>query len=390
MSVGIERLHVYLPPWRFPLDREERGDESPGGGDRAMAVAPPWDDAVTMGATAARRLLERAGVAAGEIGLLVVGTTRRSAVGGPVAPLIHDLLGIHATCRSFDLYHGSYGGGAAVLVAADWIRAARGRARRALVVTTDVPALRLPACAAHGLGAAAVALLVGSEPRVLLLGEETGMWTRARREPDAAETALEEAWLDGLGGAFLAFRPLEYPEPVGEEVVTDRLARLLLQPPRPELAARGHRRLLELDWQANARRWAREQPRLAEACAAAFAEQVEPTLAILRQAGHVGAAALWLELAALLEAEGRRLGGRRLGLHAWGRGDAAEFFTGLVPATVGQVAEAGLAAALAQRRPIDEASYARAVQHHEQGMMPEPPLAGDFVLGPCGRYERIA
>lgn len=391
MSVGIERLWAYVPAWYLPLEAVD-GDAgvatTPAGGVAALAVAPPWEDAVTLAATAARRVLEAAGLDPGEIGLLIVATTS-GAGGGPLAPRVHELLGIHPACRAVDMRHGTFAGTAAVLFAADWIRAARGRARRALVAASDLPAVE----ASGSAGAAGVALLVSAEPRALHLGEETGMWTRRGNEGSGAADAAR-IWLEGLAAAFLAFRPLEHPEPVGEEVVTDRLARVLLQPPCPTLAPSGHRRLLELDWQANERRWTRVRDRLEESLAAAFAEQVAPTLGILQQVGYAGAATLWLQLAALLEAEGRRLGGRRLGLFGWGQGDGGEFFTGLVPATVGQVAEAGVGRALATRRAVDRARYAAWCATRGPAGEPDPAEAGgDFARVPSGddgpRYVRL-
>lgn len=393
MSVGIERLWVHLPAWYLPLEGPREADHEPGGpAERvtALAVAPPWEDTVTLGATAARRLLEAAGHDPGEIGLLVVATTSWSRTGA-LAPLVHGLLGIHSACRAVDVRHGAFAGTAAVLLAADWIRAARGRARRALVVAADMPA-RGPSVTVSA-GAAGVALLVSGDPRALHLGEESGMWTRTASDPNGSADQVR-TWLDGLAAAFLAFRPLEYPEPVGEEVVTDRLARLLLQPPCPTLAPRGHRRLLELDWQANERRWTRVRDRLEEAVTAAWAEQVAPTLGIVRQVGYAGAAALWLQLAALLEAEGRQLGGRRLGLFGWGHGDGGEFFTGLVPATVGQVADAGVGRALLSRRAVDRAQYVAACAAGAAGVEPDPAEAGgDFACVTAGpatvRYVRL-
>jgi len=409
VSVGIERLHAYLPSWALPVDalacarRLDTAEVAAAVGTRDLAVAPPWDDTVTMAATAAARLLREAQVAPGDIGLLVVGTANVTDAEQASAVLVHELLGIHATCRAFDVRHGAYAGTAALLVAADWIRAARGRARRALVVAADLPCPPPGTLAECASGAAAVAMLVGTEPRALLLEDESGMWVRAARDACHApgdvsavrdEAALRSAWLDAVAGAFGAFRSLEHPEPVGEEVVTDRLARILLQLPRPALARAGHRRLLEADWRANDRRWALEEPRLERALAAAFAEQIEPTLAVGLSVGDTGAANLWLALAALLEAEGRRLGGRRLGLCAWGAGDGAEFFTGLVPATVGQVADAGVTRALAARRTIDVAVYEAARAARGTGGEPTAGAAGDFAFvgerGGRRQYVRVA
>lgn len=411
MSIGIERAHVYVPPWVLPVrdlalargvDADAVAAEV---GTVELAVAPPCEDVVTMAATAGARVLRAARVDPREIGLVVLGTGKGVDQQKPAAVFVHRLLGIGASCRVFDVKHAGYGGTAGLMVAADWIRAARGRARRALVLASDMPRAPLGTLGEYAQGAAATALLVGTEPRALLLGDESGRWARAVddswRPPGAQHTSgdtdvMREACLDAVGGAFADFRPLEHPEPVGDEVVTDRLAHLLLQLPFPALARAAHRRLVEADWRANERRWAQEQPRLDEALAAAFAEQVEPTLEVTRRVGAAGAAGLWLAFAALLESQGRRLGVRRLGLFAWGSGGAAEFFTGMVPATVGQVADAGVGAGLAGRRPIDVATWeaARAAGAADTGGEPPEGFPGEFVFrgAPGGKrcYEQVA
>ena len=80
IDVGIDQLGVYLPRYALPLDRlaEARGVPVEkihrGLGAYAMAVTPPWEDAVTLGANAAARVFQQGEVRPAEIGLLVVGT----------------------------------------------------------------------------------------------------------------------------------------------------------------------------------------------------------------------------------------------------------------------------------------------------------------------------
>ena len=135
IDVGIDQVGVYLPRYVLPLDRlaEARGVPVEkihlGLGAHAMAVAPPWEDAVTLGASAAARALRNGDVGTDEIGLLVVATETAVDHAKPASIFLHELLGLPASCRTFDIKHACYGGTAGVMLAADWIRggAARGR-----------------------------------------------------------------------------------------------------------------------------------------------------------------------------------------------------------------------------------------------------------------------
>ena len=80
------------------------------------------------------------------------------------------------------------------------------------------------------------------------------------------------------------------------------------------------------------------------------------------------------------EAEGRKLGGRRIGLFSYGSGCCAEFFTGVIAAGVGAVADTGVRARLARRTLVDVPTYERLLHAAEQGGEPPADFDGDFVF----------
>src|SRR6185503_3261900 len=87
---------------------------------------------------------------------------------------VHDLLGIGSRCRVYELKHACYGGTAALMSAADWVRASHGRPRRALVIAADIARYELGSAGEPTQGAGAVAMLVGPPPHAFVLGEESG------------------------------------------------------------------------------------------------------------------------------------------------------------------------------------------------------------------------
>src|SRR5213595_1131319 len=269
------------------------------------------------------------------------------------------------------------------MTAADWVRAGGGRARRALVIAADIARYAIGSPGEPTQGAGAVAMLVGREPRALVLSEQSGTYAGNvhdfwrpldRREAIVDGKYSVECYLDALAGAFMAYRGLERPPLVPGETLSDRLVRLLYHTPFPKMAMKAHRRLLEVDGHAAGR--AVEDDR----AAASYRTQAAPGLAAVARVGNTYTASLYLCLASLLETEGRALAGLRLGLFSYGSGCCAELFTGTVPADVAAVADAGVGEALARRTLIDVPEYERLMRDDEVGGEPPPGFSGEFVL----------
>jgi hydroxymethylglutaryl-CoA synthase len=307
----------------------------------------------------------------------------------PVSIFVHELLGIGPRCRVYELKHACYAGTAALMTAADWVRAGGLRTRRALVIAADIARYELGSAGEPTQGAGAVAMLVGSEPQALALGEESGthagnvydFWRPlGRREAIVDGKYSVDCYLDALTGAFGTYRSLERPSLEPDEALTDRLARLLYHTPFPKMAMKAHRRLAEVDWRAARERWAAVEGRLDDAVAESYRDLVAPGLVAASRVGNTYTASLYLCLASLIEAESRTLGGRRLGLFSYGSGCCAEFFTGVVPTGVATVADAGVAATLRQRTLVDVEQYERFARAADGGGDTTPGFTGDFVF----------
>ncbi|HLY37839.1 MAG TPA: hydroxymethylglutaryl-CoA synthase family protein [Candidatus Binatia bacterium] len=403
MSVGIERLAVYVPQYALRLTDLAAARGVPaekltaGLGVHEMAIPAPCDDVVTLAATAGARLLRAADVDPDEIGMLLVATETGVDHSKPVSIFVHDLLGIGSRCRVYELKHACYAGTAALMTAADWVRAGGGRSRRALVVAADIARYEIGSAGEPTQGAGAVAMLVGPEPRALVLAEQSGthagnvhdFWRPFdRREAIVDGKYSVECYLDALVSAFGTCRALERPALAPGEAFVDRVARLLYHTPFPKMAMKAHRRLIETDWRA-AGRWRDGDPSIEEAAAASYRALAAPGLEAVRRVGNTYTASLYVCLAALLEAEGRGLAGRRLGLFSYGSGCCAEFFTGTVPAQIDVVANAGIAALLAARTFVDVDTYERLVRAGERGGEPPADFTGEFVFSGVRDQRRI-
>jgi hydroxymethylglutaryl-CoA synthase len=395
MSVGIERIAAYVPSYALSLrDLAVARDVPPekmtaGLGVHEMAIAAPCEDVVTLAASAGLRCLRRAGVDPGEIGMLLLATETGVDHSKPVGIFVHELLGIGRHCRVYELKHACYAGTAALMTAADWVRAGVGRRRKALVIASDIARYELRSAGEPTQGAGAVAMLVGNEPRVLALEPDSGTWAAnvydfwrpfGRREALVDGKFSVECYLDALAGAFTQYRGLERPHLAPEEALTDRLARVLYHTPFPKMASKAHRRLIEVDWRAAGQRFAKAEATFDEAIAASFRELAATGIEAVSHIGNTYTASLYLCLAGLLEREARALGGRRIGLFSYGSGCCAEFFTGTVPNGVEAVADAGLRDLLKSRTMIDVGEYERLMTRGETGGEPPPAFAGEFVF----------
>ena len=394
MSVGIEQIYAYAPQLALPLPAlaAARGVAPEkltlGLGVEAMAITPPCEDVVTLAATAARRCLAAARVDPRSIGLLVVATETGVDHAKPVGIFVHELVGVGSHCRVYEVKHACYGGTAALMTAADWVRANRAQARRALVVAADVARYAIGSPGEPTQGAGAVAMLIGPTPRALFLAEESGVhaanvydfWRPLDRREALVDGKFSiECYLDALAGAFRSCRALERPVLEDGEGFLDRFARILYHTPFPKMAAKAHRRLLELD---------RGSVTDAE-YEASYRELVAPGLTAVARIGNTYTASLYLCLATLLENEGRVLAGRRIGLFSYGSGCCAEFFTGTIPAGAATLGPTGVREALERRRLVDVPTYERLLQESERGAEPPADFTGDFVFRGIRNDRRV-
>jgi hydroxymethylglutaryl-CoA synthase len=384
--VGIDQLGVYVPPYVLALDdlADARGVPREkirlGLGAIRMAVVPSWEDTVTLGANAAARLFAARQVDPGEIGLLLLATETAVDHAKPASIFVHELLGMPSNCRTFELKHACYGGTAAVMIAADWVRSAAARGRKALVVATDIARYDFHSSAEFTQGAGAVALVIGREPRLLALDPVTGVFARNVHDfwrPLDRRAALVDGkfsldcYLQALDGALDDYRSAR--DGGDDQAFTGRFAALLYHTPFPKMAYKAHLRLVETEW----RRAGGDPAGLAEAAARSYAALVEPSLGAARVVGNTYTASLYFCLADLAERAGAALAGREIGLFSYGSGCCAEFFSGrFADGSAEAAACIGLADLLAARRRLSVARYEALAIGTDRGGSPAEEVAG--------------
>ena len=185
-SVGIDAIEIWTG--KLKLDLAEtfapaKGDDpekyTKGLGLRASSFPDTYEDIVTMGANAAKRLMERKGLEPSDIGRIDVATESSFDNSKPVSTYIAGCL---EQVYEGDFRHANKGerkfacvaGTQSIDDAYNWIRAGRNRGRAALVVATDTALYARGDAGEATQGAGAVAMLIDEDPDLVSLSTEQG------------------------------------------------------------------------------------------------------------------------------------------------------------------------------------------------------------------------
>jgi hydroxymethylglutaryl-CoA synthase len=360
MTIGIDALALAVPEAYLDLGDLAVARGAPpakfiqGIGCVRMAVAAPHEDAVSLAANAARRVLERSDLAPKDIGLCVVGTETGVDQSKSIAAFVHGMVGLGPQCRVFETKQACFGGTVGLLSAVEWIHANPRARRAALVVSTDVARYPLGTPAEPTQGAGAVAMIVRTSPRLLELDlgvsgtfarDVDDFWRPVYRKEGVVPDGhyANDCYLEALSGAYRSWQ-----EACREAGLPTRLDRTSYHVPYGKMAKKAHRHRLAQDGVGEAE------------ADAAFEVEVAPSLAIPSVIGNAYSASLYLSLASLFDQERAALEGKRVGLYSYGSGCAAEFFAGRVPTGAGAHAKAlELAGPLEARRRLTIEEYER-------------------------------
>jgi hydroxymethylglutaryl-CoA synthase len=338
----IARYRERQPQWARTLARAARRT-----GQESLRFPEPWEDAATMAAQAAAELLGR--MSAAEIAslrYLVVGTETGVDQAKPVAAHVQGMLqragyALPGAISTFDIQHACAGGAIGLASVGAMLQVSRGSAGRGIIVCTDEARYAPGSSAEITQGAAAVALLVEPEPRLLEI-DFTAIGYASRDVDDFFRP------LGSVAARVKGRFSIEcYQQAVEEALLelaahTDRdLAALLSETdlfalhvpfrslPEETLAGLVERRL-GCDADAAARFLAQRQ----------FAAGTAPAAVV----GNVYSGALFLSVAALLAARHRECGAALAGqcavLVAYGSGNTALAFSARVGGQAGDVMDA--------------------------------------------------
>jgi hydroxymethylglutaryl-CoA synthase len=185
-EVGIDGVEIWSGNLRLDLAEEfapamgeEPGKYTKGLGLTGSSFPDVYEDIVTMGANAARRLMERKGLSPADIGRIDVATESAFDHSKPVSTYIAGCLeqtfeGNFRHANKGERKFACLAGTQSIDDAYNWIRAGRSRGRAALVVATDTALYARGEPGEATQGAGAVAMLVDENPDLVTLSPEQG------------------------------------------------------------------------------------------------------------------------------------------------------------------------------------------------------------------------
>ena len=185
-SVGIDAIEIWtgklrldLPNTFAPVKGDDPEKYTKGLGLQNSSMPDVYEDIVTMGANAAKRLMERKGLVPQDIGRIDVATESAFDNSKPVSTYVAGCL---EQVYDGDFHHANKGerkfacisGTQALDDAYNWIRAGRNRGRKALVIATDTALYARDDPGEATQGAGAVAMLISEDPDLVELSTEQG------------------------------------------------------------------------------------------------------------------------------------------------------------------------------------------------------------------------
>ena len=185
-AVGIDAIEIRSGKLRLdlaetfaPAKGEDPEKYTKGIGIEHSSLPDVYEDIVTMGANAAKELMDRKGLTPDDIGRIDVATESAFDNSKPVSTYIAGCL---QSVYDGDLHHANKGerkfaclsGTQSIDDAYNWIRAGRNRGRAALVIATDTALYARGDPGEATQGAGAVAMLIDEEPDIVALSTEQG------------------------------------------------------------------------------------------------------------------------------------------------------------------------------------------------------------------------
>jgi hydroxymethylglutaryl-CoA synthase len=277
-----------------------------GLGQEHMSIPAPDEDAVTLGAAAAKQVLDRHGAD----GIRTVFFATESGVdqSKSAAVFVQSLLGLPRGVRVVELKQACYSGTAALQAAVGLV--ARNPRERVLVIASDVARYAIDTPAEPTQGAGAVAMLVSADPAIAVVEPINGVATldvddfwrpNDHSTPLVAGALSVSAYLDSCVAAWDDFA-------AQGGVTVSEIDRFVHHQPYTKMARKAHKALS-----------AHVGVELSE-------ELIEESFTYNRQIGNTYTASAWIGLVSLLH-HNHELAGKRIGVFSYGSGSVGEFLT---------------------------------------------------------------
>lgn len=315
MNIGIDKISFHVPNYYLDMtDLANARDTDPnkfhiGLGQDQMAIIPETQDIVTLGASAAAKILTDEDKK--DIDMVIVGTESSTDFSKSAAVIIHALLDIQPFARSFEIKHACYGGTAALQQAHDYV--SLHPERKVLVIAADIAKYGLATGGEPTQGCGAVAMLITKEPRLLAFNNDSVFYSEDVYDfwrPAGHDYPLVDGHMSNQIYIDSFTRIWEQNKKVNQTTSEDYAA-LTFHLPYTKMGRKALRAIF---------------PEMSESEQQRLEARYDEAVLYSRQVGNLYTGSLYLGLISLLD-NGSLAAGNRVGLFSYGSGAVSEFFS---------------------------------------------------------------
>ncbi|MDT2674526.1 hydroxymethylglutaryl-CoA synthase [Enterococcus dongliensis] len=315
MTIGIDKISFHVPNYYLEMtDLAHARETDPdkfhiGLGQDQMALIPKTQDIVTLGASAAAKILTAEDKAT--IDMVIVGTESSTDFSKSAAVIIHNLLGIQPFARSFEIKHACYGGTAALQQAHDYV--ALHPDRKVLVIAADIAKYGLYSGGEPTQGCGAVAMLITKDPHILAFNNDSvfysedvyDFWRPAGHDYPLVDGHLSnQIYIDSFTKIWKQNKKVNQTDSTDYAALTFHL-------PYTKMGRKALRAIF---------------PEMTETEQHRLEARYDEAIIYSRQVGNLYTGSLYLGLASLLD-NSDLTAGQRIGLFSYGSGAVSEFFS---------------------------------------------------------------
>ncbi|AND79215.1 hydroxymethylglutaryl-CoA synthase [Streptococcus pantholopis] len=279
---------------------------------QALSIAPVTDDIVTLGASAAQKILTQADKE--NIDMVIVATESGIDQSKAAAVYIHQLLGIQPFARSIEMKEACYSATAALDYAK--LHIGKNPDSKVLVIASDIAKYGIGTPGESTQGAGSVAMLLTKDPAIMVLHDQSLALTRDIMDfwrPNYSVTPYvngmysTKQYLDMLKTSWD-----EYQKRFNKSLAD--FAAFCFHIPFPKLALKGFNKILD--------------KQLPEAVKEKLKDNFQHSILYSQQIGNIYTGSLFLGLLSLLENSTSLQEGDQIAMFSYGSGAVAEIFTG--------------------------------------------------------------
>ncbi|MGJ0864146.1 hydroxymethylglutaryl-CoA synthase [Enterococcus raffinosus] len=315
MNIGIDKISFHVPNYYLDMtDLANARETDPNKfhislGQDQMAIIPETQDIVTLGASAAAKILTDEDKK--NIDMVIVGTESSTDFSKSASVIIHELLEIQPFARSFEIKHACYGGTAALQQANDYVTLHPDR--KVLVIAADIAKYGLNTGGEPTQGCGAVAMLVTKNPHLLAFNNDSVFYSEDVYDfwrPAGHDYPLVDGHMSNQVYIDSFTRIWEQNKKVNHTDSSDYAA-LTFHLPYTKMGRKALRAIFS--------EMSEEEQQRLEA-------RYDEAVVYSRQVGNLYTGSLYLGLMSLLD-NGDLAAGDRIGLFSYGSGAVSEFFS---------------------------------------------------------------